>query len=441
MQPIDQPEVIRAAGALLWKQCGEQPFVAVVHRTRYEGDWTLPKGKLNDGEPWHKAAIREVKEETGYDARIVGFAGVVVYEVAGRLKVVRYWHMAAQGEPSPNLDKEVAEVVWLPIKQALERLQYPSEKSLLEQATRPQRFTSNQLHPKRGWPPESLPLRRLGIAIEVFEAELDMVLEESSPACSDHSYPSWYIRSKQLIEAAKQAHQKRDAERGWRILKAADRVSLYGLDSEALTTEARAILTEATDKEKSASNWRRVSIMQLLSDENGNLKTPLSSREVARAKRILDEQQDNVYHKLSMLKGRLLLLTVIGLFAVAIWIAWPPLSPAVNEAGQIVMGTTPARRLWLAIILTGVFGALVSGFSSSMTRDQGMARIPAEVLATTVTLARISLAMLTSLAISIFLMSGLLNIPGPGLGVLLAIAFASGFSDRLLMRALESVSS
>ena len=144
MQPTDQSDMIRAAGGLLWRQCGEQTLVAVIHRTRYEGDWTLPKGKLNEGEPWHTAALREVKEETGYEARILDFAGAVSYDVKGRPKIVRYWHMAAQGEPSPNLDKEVAEVVWLPIKEAVDRLQYPTEKSLLEQATPPRQLTSNQ---------------------------------------------------------------------------------------------------------------------------------------------------------------------------------------------------------------------------------------------------------------------------------------------------------
>jgi 8-oxo-dGTP diphosphatase len=438
MQSIDQPETIRAAGGLLWRECAEQLLVAVVHRTRYD-DWTLPKGKLNASEPWHTAALREVKEETGYDARILGFAGAVSYQVHGRTKVVRYWHMAAHGKPSSKLDDEVAEVVWLPINQAVERLQYPAEKSLLEQVTPPHRFTSSQPERNRLWLTESLSLRRLGVTLEVFEVELDTIFEESNLANNNQPYPNWYAKSKQLFEAAKQAHRHDDAERGWRCLKAADRFSLYGLDAKALSTEAAAILTEATDKGKTTSEWRRASIKQLLSDENGDLKTSLRPREVARAKRILDEQQDNVYHKLNIIKRRLQLLTVIGLLGVMVWIVWPPISPALNVTGQVVIGTAPARHLWLAIILMGILGALVSGFSSSMTSDQSTARIPAEILATTVTLARISLAILTSLVISIFLMSGLLNIPGPSVGVLLAVAFASGFSDRLLTRALDSV--
>ena len=131
-----ETEIIRAAGALLWQYSGSVLQIAVVHRDRYD-DWTLPKGKLKKGETWQQAALREVKEETGYDAHILDFAGAVAYEAKGKPKVVRYWHMLAQGEPSEKLDTEVDTVRWLPIDKALKLLQYPLEKSLLEETIPP----------------------------------------------------------------------------------------------------------------------------------------------------------------------------------------------------------------------------------------------------------------------------------------------------------------
>ncbi|HEX7772436.1 MAG TPA: NUDIX hydrolase [Pyrinomonadaceae bacterium] len=135
MSAEESTDMIRAAGALLWQGPPERRLIAVVHRNRYD-DWTLPKGKLKKGESWQEAALREIKEETGYDARILGFAGAVAYEVQGRPKIVRYWHMAAQGEPA-ELENEVDELVWLPVEQAITRVQYPLEKALLEEMTPP----------------------------------------------------------------------------------------------------------------------------------------------------------------------------------------------------------------------------------------------------------------------------------------------------------------
>lgn len=124
--------MIRAAGGLLWDNATERRRIAVIRRLRYD-DWTLPKGKLKEGESWEQAALREVEEETGYQASLHGFAGALAYQTGKGDKIVRFWHMVpVRMEQSEIDDTEVTEVIWLPVAEACKTLSYPIERALLE---------------------------------------------------------------------------------------------------------------------------------------------------------------------------------------------------------------------------------------------------------------------------------------------------------------------
>lgn len=124
---------IRAAGGLLWRRTPKALEIAVVNRSRYGGDWTLPKGKLKPGESWLEAALREVKEETGHHVRTLSFAGAIAYVTEKGPKIVRFWNMTVSGVGRSNVDvSEVAKVTWLLPTEAMERLSYPLERAMVE---------------------------------------------------------------------------------------------------------------------------------------------------------------------------------------------------------------------------------------------------------------------------------------------------------------------
>jgi 8-oxo-dGTP diphosphatase len=101
--------------------------VAVVHRPKYD-DWSLPKGKLDPGESFEDAALREVEEETGLRCSLVRELPAVQYEVRGRPKLVRYWAMEVEGETPFEPNEEVDEIRWLEPDEALALLSYDRDR-------------------------------------------------------------------------------------------------------------------------------------------------------------------------------------------------------------------------------------------------------------------------------------------------------------------------
>jgi len=120
-------EEVRAAGGLV----ARDGRVLLVHRPRYD-DWSLPKGKLDEGESWEDAALREVREETGVLAQLGDELPPVHYtDNRGRPKTVRYWVMTPDEVPDFAPNDEVDELAWLDPDVAAERLSYPHDRDLV----------------------------------------------------------------------------------------------------------------------------------------------------------------------------------------------------------------------------------------------------------------------------------------------------------------------
>lgn len=96
--------------------------------------WTLPKGAPIPGERSQDAALREVREETGYRCEVVRELASVTYwyQREGRRvrKTVR-WFLMRPLERVSEHDREVEEVAWVEPAEARSRLAYDSDRKLL----------------------------------------------------------------------------------------------------------------------------------------------------------------------------------------------------------------------------------------------------------------------------------------------------------------------
>jgi 8-oxo-dGTP diphosphatase len=125
---------VKASGGVVWRRRAGGIEVALVHRPRYD-DWSFPKGKLDRGESWEDAALREVEEEVGLRCRLGHELPPTSYrDNKGRAKVVRYWMMEPlDGEFAPS--HEVDEVRWLTPADADRLLSYEHDRALLREVT------------------------------------------------------------------------------------------------------------------------------------------------------------------------------------------------------------------------------------------------------------------------------------------------------------------
>jgi 8-oxo-dGTP diphosphatase len=117
--------LIRAAGGVIVRD----GRVLLVHRPDHD-DWSFPKGKLDAGESWEQAALREVEEETALVCTLGDEVGTTHYVVEEQPKEVRYFRMTADGEAQAQ--NEIDEVRWLPFEEARRLLTYERDRQLLD---------------------------------------------------------------------------------------------------------------------------------------------------------------------------------------------------------------------------------------------------------------------------------------------------------------------
>jgi 8-oxo-dGTP pyrophosphatase MutT (NUDIX family) len=131
-----------AGGVLVRRLRGDWVFAAIRPRGKKPGVWALPKGNIATGEKPEQTALREVEEETGVSARLVGKLGDVryVYTWSGEriFKVVSFYLLRYSrgrlGDIAPEMRIEVDEARWLPLEEGPRLLSYGGERQMAENA-------------------------------------------------------------------------------------------------------------------------------------------------------------------------------------------------------------------------------------------------------------------------------------------------------------------
>jgi 8-oxo-dGTP pyrophosphatase MutT (NUDIX family) len=119
-----------------------RPMVAAIRPQGKDRVWALPKGRIDPGESAAETAVREVREETGVEGRLVEKLGDVRYVYTWRgeriFKVVSFFLLRAGrgrlGAIEEAMRIEVAETRWLPLEEAPQLLTYGGEREMAAKA-------------------------------------------------------------------------------------------------------------------------------------------------------------------------------------------------------------------------------------------------------------------------------------------------------------------
>ena len=136
-----------SAGGVLVRSVRGRRHLAAIRPQGKLGVWALPKGKIDAGESAVDAAVREVREETGVEGRVVEKLGDVRYTytatwepVKGEriFKVVSFFLLTAGrgriGEIDEAMRVEVDEARWLPLDDAPRLLTHKGEREMAARA-------------------------------------------------------------------------------------------------------------------------------------------------------------------------------------------------------------------------------------------------------------------------------------------------------------------
>ena len=144
--PTKRLQTVRqvSAGGVVYRRAtdGRATEVALI-RVGPGGRWQLPKGIVDEGESPELAAMREVREEAGVEAHLVGPLEVIEYWYVGderdgkRVRFHKFVHLFLleyEGGDVGQHDHEVEEARWVALPEAEAMLAFGSERKAMARA-------------------------------------------------------------------------------------------------------------------------------------------------------------------------------------------------------------------------------------------------------------------------------------------------------------------
>src|SRR5215210_6811686 len=130
-----------SAGGVAFRWKDSAPEIAIVS-VKPKLRWQLPKGIVDPGETPQVAAVREVREEAGVETELIKLIETIEYWYRSAKygkpvryhKFVHFYLVEYKSGDVANHDHEVEEARWVSFDEALELLDFKSERDGVEKA-------------------------------------------------------------------------------------------------------------------------------------------------------------------------------------------------------------------------------------------------------------------------------------------------------------------
>ena len=129
-------ETVSCGGVVIYK--GKILLLYKEYKQRYSG-WVLPKGTVEAGETHEQTAIREVKEESSADAKIMKYIGSSNYRFNGRGELVNktvHWYLmkSYNFHTKPQREEYFVDAGYYKFYEAYHLIKFADEKQMLKKA-------------------------------------------------------------------------------------------------------------------------------------------------------------------------------------------------------------------------------------------------------------------------------------------------------------------
>jgi hypothetical protein len=248
----------------------------------------------------------------------------------------------------------------------------------------------------------------------------------------------WPRQARELVDKAWELLRMYKIDEAWKVFHTAKRMEYFGMNDEERLAVARSLAEEVAK----LNEWRRDAVLALLGKGTGPLTVTPTPEALSMAAELKDEYYNNQYYKNKLSRNIFRLLFTLLFLAIAGIVLYSCLmSKRYGENFQAELNQT---QYLVGILLFGFLGAITSAilFTRYMSKSSRITEIGSSQV---ITISKIFVGAAFSVFIFLLLKSSIadnikifaFNIKDPL--DYFAVAFVSGFSERLAQKAIEAV--